>query len=99
LTYCFTEFKGRIRRVVAIVPIVLDIINFVTTEHHQYRSYGGWTWAINDYWEMDVMKRVDSPEMTELQKVIDPFFYLDRLTMPKLIVNAVLDEFMQPGTE
>jgi hypothetical protein len=84
-------------RVVAIVPIVLDIINFVTTEHHQYRSYGGWTWAINDYWECNVMERVDTPEMTELQKVIDPFFYLDRLTMPKLIVNAVLDEFMQPG--
>jgi PhoPQ-activated pathogenicity-related protein len=29
-------------RVMAICPIVLDAINFVDVEHHQWRSYGGW---------------------------------------------------------
>ena len=42
-------------RVKAIVPIVLDAINFVAVEHHQYQSYNGWTWALHDYIEMDIM--------------------------------------------
>lgn len=84
------------QRVVAICPIVLDAINFVEVEHHQWRSYGGWSWALSDYFEMDIMTRLDTPEMKMLQQEVDPFFYADRLTMPKLVVNAVLDEFQQP---
>lgn len=30
-------------RVMAIAPVVLDAINFVAVEHHEYRSYGGKT--------------------------------------------------------
>ena len=29
------------KRVIGVVPIVLDAINFVAVEHHQFRSYGG----------------------------------------------------------
>ncbi len=29
------------KRVIGVVPIVLDAINFATVEHHQFRSYGG----------------------------------------------------------
>lgn len=83
-------------RVMAIVPIVLDAINFVEVEHHQWRSYGGWSWALNDYYEMNIMTRLDTPEMKMLQMEEDPYFYKERLTMPKLVVNAVLDEFQQP---
>ena len=38
----------------AIVPIVLDAINFVSVEHHEWRSYGGWSWALKDYYEMNL---------------------------------------------
>ena len=34
------------QRVVAIIPIVLDAINFVAVEKHQWRSYGGWASAL-----------------------------------------------------
>lgn len=82
--------------VTGIVPIVLDAINFVEVEHHQWKSYGGWSWALNDYYEMDIMTRLDIPEMRSLQEQEDPYFFREKLTMPKLVVNAVLDEFQQP---
>lgn len=83
-------------RVKAIVPIVLDAINFVDVMHHQYKSYNGWSFALQDYTEMDIMSRLDSDNMRLLQENVDPYFYKDRLTMPKLIVNACEDEFQQP---
>ena len=83
-------------RVVAIVPIVLDAINFVEFFHHQYKSYNGWSFALSDYYDMGIMDRCDEPNMLLLQQMEDPYFYIDRLTMPKMIVNAVGDEFQQP---
>ena len=83
-------------RVAAIVPIVLDAINFVKTIHHQFRSYGNWSFALKDYTALNLTIDFESPAMPMLQTGIDPYFYKERLTMPKLIVNAVLDEFQQP---
>lgn len=84
------------KRVMAIIPIVLDAINFVDVLKHQYRSYGNWSFALQDYADMNIMTRLDTPEMRALQQQVDPYFYRERLTMPKLVVNAVLDEFQQP---
>ena len=83
-------------RVKAIIPIVLDAINFVAVEHHQWRSYGGWSFALQDYYDLNITARFDDPNMKKLCEVEDPYFYASRLTMPKLIVNAVGDEFQMP---
>lgn len=68
-------------RVKAIVPIVLDAINFVPVMHHTYKSYGGWSFALKDYIEdlvVPITSRFDDPNMLLMQQMIDPFYYIDR---------------------
>lgn len=50
----------------------------------------GWTYALQDYIDMNIMSRLDDPNMVLLQQMEDPYFYKDRLTMPKMVVNAVM---------
>ena len=42
LTWLFAAVDDR---VAAFVPVVFDMLNWNTNAHHQYKSYGGWTWA------------------------------------------------------
>jgi PhoPQ-activated pathogenicity-related protein len=72
------------KRVMAIAPVVLDAVNFVAVEHHEFRSYGGWSYALQDYIDMHLTTRFDDPNMILLQQNEDPYFYFDRLTMPKV---------------
>jgi len=91
-----TWLVGAVRpdKVICIVPIVLDILHLRPVLHHMYRSLGGWTWAFNDYYDLNLTAQFDNPGFIELVKQVDPFSYIDRLTMPKLAVTSSNDEFM-----
>ena len=39
-------------RVVAIVPIVMDMLNFQKNVGHMFTAYGGWTFAFEDYYKV-----------------------------------------------
>jgi len=87
------------KRVSAIIPIVLDALNVVDFAKRQWRMYGAWSFALTDYWKMNITQDWDEPAMTKLMQIIDPWYYLDRLTMPKFAVNAVGDEFQMPDDQ
>ena len=41
--------------------------------HHHFRSLGGWTFAFNDYIDLNITAYVDDPRMQGLTKIVDPY--------------------------
>jgi PhoPQ-activated pathogenicity-related protein len=80
-------------RVVAIAPGVFDILNMDEQVEHHFSAYGFYSSALDDFVHYNVLRRVRTPEGQDLMKVVDPFEYKDRLTMPKFILNSSGDEF------
>ena len=86
------------RRVVAIAPIVIDMLNLEPSFLHHWRAYGFWAPAVGDYVAEGVMDWQGTPEYAALLKIEDPFAYRDRLTLPKLLINACGDQFFLPDS-
>lgn len=81
------------KRVIAAIPIVMDLLNMVPNIHHFWRAYGGWTFALDDYYKLNFTARLDDPNFPKMAAIIDPLAYKDRLTMPKLVIDSTGDEF------
>jgi PhoPQ-activated pathogenicity-related protein len=86
------------RRVVAIVPVVIDLLNIPASFDHQYRSYGFWAPAVAAFEDAGIMRRRDTPRFAELMRIEDPYSYRGRLTMPKFIVNSAGDQYFLPDS-
>lgn len=86
------------KRVVAIVPIVIDMLNVVPSFKHHFAAYGFWAPAVGDYERAGIMDRQDTPEYNALMKIEEPFEYRDRLTMPKFLINSAGDQFFLPDS-
>jgi PhoPQ-activated pathogenicity-related protein len=85
-------------RVVAIVPIVIDVLNVEPSMRHHYAAYGFWAPAIHDYEQLGIMNWVGTPQFRALLRLVDPYSYRDRYTMPKLVLNAAGDQFFLPDS-
>ena len=86
------------KRVVAIVPIVIDLLNVTPSFKHHWSAYGFWAPAVHDYVQMGIMDWMDTPEFAALMKIEEPFEYRDRFTMPKLLINSTGDQFFLPDS-
>ncbi len=85
-------------RVSAIVPIVIDVVNVRPSMMNHYAAYGFWAQAVGDYTRHKTHERFDTPQFTNLLRIVDPYFYRDRLKMPKFIVNASGDQYFTPDS-
>lgn len=86
------------KRVEAIVPIVIDVLNVNESMKNHTKAYGFFSLAVGDYMRHNIMQRMNDPRLKELYNIEDPFSYRDRLTMPKYIVNAAGDQFFCPDS-
>lgn len=85
-------------RVVAIAPIVIDMLNVVPSFEHHWRVYGFWAPAVGNYVEEGIMDWQGSTEYQRLISITEPYSYLDKLDMPKLLLNATGDQFFIPDS-
>ena len=93
-----TWLTGLDDRVVAIVPIVIDVVNAELSMKHHFQAYGFWAPAVGNYVQHKIMERIDHPKLKELYQLVDPWFYRHRLTKPKFIVNGSGDQFFLPDS-
>jgi len=86
------------KRVKAIVPIVMPILNMIPNMNHQWQAYGNWSFALDDYLNMHLMADLNQPVFQKMTDIVDPFSYRDRLTMPKYAICSTGDEFFLPDS-
>jgi PhoPQ-activated pathogenicity-related protein len=84
------------KRVIGIIPIVIDTLNLQPAAKHHFEAYGFWAPAIKDYTDMHLSDWAGTPQNAALMKIEDPYEYRARLTMPKYIVNASGDQYFLP---
>jgi PhoPQ-activated pathogenicity-related protein len=86
------------KRVVAIVPIVIDLLNIEPSFLHHFEAYGFYAPAVGDYTATGIMEWQGTREYRNLMKIVEPYEYRARYTMPKLLINATGDQFFLPDS-
>ena len=85
-------------RVIAIAPIVIDLLNIQPSFHHHFEVYGFYAPAVGDYTRANIMDWDGTPEYRALMKIEEPYEYRERLTLPKFIINSSGDQFFVPDS-
>ncbi|MES2708504.1 MAG: PhoPQ-activated protein PqaA family protein [Verrucomicrobiota bacterium] len=81
------------KRVSAIAPMVFDSLNMAEQLPHQKEIYGGYSKMIDDYISRGLVPMPDTVSAKKLWSWVDPWFYRERLTMPKLILAGANDPY------
>lgn len=87
------------RRVIAIIPIVIDALNSEVITRHQFEAYGFFGPALGDYVRQGLFPhKIGTPEYKAVLDIEDPYQYRNRpqLRMPKYLINASGDQFFLP---
>jgi PhoPQ-activated pathogenicity-related protein len=82
--------------VIAIIPIVIDTLNIQRQMQYQVETWGDWSPSIHDYTDRNLFNLESGNSDVFLQrlwKMIDPYFYRSRITIPKLLVHATNDPY------
>lgn len=80
-------------RVVAIAPMVIEMLNMPEFFKSQLTAYGDYSEEIGDYVNMQIPQAVESEFGKQVVQMIDPYSYLSKITIPKLIIMAANDPF------
>jgi PhoPQ-activated pathogenicity-related protein len=86
-------------RVVAIMPLVIDVLNTEPVTRHQFEALGYFTPALEDYVNHGLIPHgIGTPELASILKIEDPYLYRDRARMkiPKYVINASGDQYFLP---
>lgn len=85
-------------RVVAIMPIVIDLLNVEESFKHHFSVYGSYSPAVIDYVLSGNIDWIGTPEFASLMDLVEPYEYRKRLELPKYLLNSTGDEFFLPDS-
>jgi PhoPQ-activated pathogenicity-related protein len=85
------------RRVIAIAPMVIDTLNMKAQKELSLEQWGKFSEQIDDYTSRGLTEKFDDPVGETLWKMVDPYGYRDRLTLPKLLINGTNDRYWPLG--
>jgi PhoPQ-activated pathogenicity-related protein len=81
------------KRVMAVAPMVIDVLNMRAQMDHQRETWGEVSEEIRDYAALDLPTRLKTERGQELLSMVDPFSYRQLLTKPKLILLSTNDRY------
>mgnify|MGYP001226400504 FL=1 len=85
-------------RVVAIMPVVIDMLNVSESFKHHFSVYGAYSLAVIDYVTSRNVNWIGTDEWDALMDLVEPYEYRDRLELPKFLINSTGDEFFLPDS-
>jgi PhoPQ-activated pathogenicity-related protein len=80
-------------RVEAIGPMVIDVLNMPVSLDYQVEAWNEYSIQIEDYTKLEIPQSVHSEEGDAITKMVDPYSYRKKLTMPKMIFIGTNDEY------
>ncbi|MFQ6040078.1 MAG: PhoPQ-activated pathogenicity-related family protein [Candidatus Poribacteria bacterium] len=91
-----TWFTGVVdKRVKAIAPMVYDNLDLKNQMKHQLEAWGKFSEQIKEYTERELPQKLieDVGGSDKLTSIVDPFAYVDRITVPKLTIIGTNDRY------
>jgi PhoPQ-activated pathogenicity-related protein len=73
--------------------MVIDMLNMKPQMALQLASWGGFSEQIEDYTRRGLQQQMNTPIGQQLQSIVDPYQYRDRLKQPKLIMLGTNDRY------
>ena len=81
------------KRVIAIAPMVIDVLNFDPQMKHQRESYGKLSEQIGDYDKLNLPDKLKTENGKKLNDLVDPYSYRKDIKIPKLILLGTNDPY------
>ncbi len=81
------------KRIVGIAPAVFDMLNIPAQVAHARRAYGRDSRMIRAYTELGLTNKLSDPRLAQLMKIVDPYSYLEKLSLPKLVILGTNDPY------
>jgi PhoPQ-activated pathogenicity-related protein len=81
------------KRVMAIAPMVIDVVNMQVQMDHQRATWGDFSDEIQDYSTLDLPAQLKTPRGQSLLSIVDPYSYRKLITQPKLIFLSTNDRY------
>ena len=81
------------KRVAAIAPMVIDILNMPVNLDYQVKMWKDYSIQIEDYVKLGIPQTAGTEKGKAITTMIDPYSYRKKLTMPKMIFMGTNDEY------